>query len=103
MYRLGLLDEVRGLLSMPALLSDTARQAIGYAEAIELIENRCTLAEAMERTAARTRRLAKRQRTWLRTQADVRWIEAGPGRPPDEIAAAVAAHWEAHGPTRVEM
>jgi len=78
MYAQGLMEEVTRLLERDRPLSETARQAIGYAEAIELIEGQATQAEAVERTIIRTRRLAKRQRTWFRHQANVDWLEVAP-------------------------
>jgi tRNA dimethylallyltransferase len=101
MYGQGLLDEVGALLHRKTGLSDTARQAIGYAEAIDLLQGRCSREEAIERTAARTRQLAKRQRTWLRTQATAEWIDVTADSSTEEIAAAVQAHWDKYGPTTV--
>ncbi len=101
MYGQGLLDEVGALLLRETGLSATARQAIGYAEAIDVLQGRCSREEAIERTAARTRQLAKRQRTWLRTQATVEWIDVTAGSSTEGIAAAVQAHWDKHGPTTV--
>jgi len=101
MYGRGLLDEVSALLASEPGLSSTARQAIGYAEAIDLLQGRCLREEAIERTAARTRRLAKRQRTWLRTQATVEWIDVTADSSTEEIAEAVQAHWDKYGPTKV--
>ena len=75
MYRAGLVDEVRKLLAEHGELSPTARHAIGYAEAIDILAGRCSTKAAIERTVLRTRQLAKKQRTWFRHQADVRWIE----------------------------
>ncbi len=97
MYAAGLLDEVTGLLADPRGLSATARQAIGYAEAIAVIEGRSSREEAMVVTAARTRRLAKRQRTWFRHQAQVEWIEVRPGEPLISVADRVRAVWRQHG------
>lgn len=97
MYAAGLLDEVTGLLTDPRGLSPTARQAIGYAEAIAVIEGRSSRDEAMAVTAARTRRLAKRQRTWFRHQAQVEWIEVQPGEPVVSVADRVREVWRKHG------
>jgi tRNA dimethylallyltransferase len=75
----GLLDEVRTLLDEgkgPAL---TARQAIGYAEAIDHLAGRISLDEAAERTAKRTRALARRQLSWFRRDPRIRWFRAGEG------------------------
>lgn len=101
MYGQGLLDEVRRLLDKSAPLSKTARQAIGYAEAIALLKGDGSREEAVERTVARTRQLAKRQRTWLRTQADVMWVDVTADSTVEETAAAVDAIWSEQGPTTV--
>jgi tRNA dimethylallyltransferase len=101
MYRLGLVDEVKALLAGHRVLSPTARQAIGYAEAIDLIEGRCTQEEAISKTVVRTRQLAKKQRTWFRHQADVKWIELGKGMDVQRIAERVMNHWSEYGPTEI--
>ena len=51
-----------------------ANAAAGYAEAIDLIEGRIDRAEAIRRTQLRTRQLAKRQLTWLRSFPGAKWI-----------------------------
>jgi tRNA dimethylallyltransferase len=101
MYRRGLADEVRDLLARFPELSATARQAIGYAEAIEYVSGRCSRAEAEERTIVRTRQLAKRQRTWFRHQADVRWIQIEPAMSLETVAGLVLAQWRALGPADI--
>jgi tRNA dimethylallyltransferase len=100
MYDGGLLDEVRRLLDAGGL-SQTALQAIGYAEAADALAGQCTVAVAQERTIARTRRLAKRQRTWFRRQASVAWIEAGGAEAVAETARRVVEHWTRHGPREI--
>jgi tRNA dimethylallyltransferase len=99
MFRGGLIDEVRGLLAAGSL-SETAREAIGYAEAIDFLGGRCTLEEAISRSATRTCQLAKRQRTWFRHQMPVRWIDAT-GMDTERAAAAVLVEWRANGPTEI--
>jgi tRNA dimethylallyltransferase len=101
MYEGGLVEEVRGLLGGRQALGRTARQAIGYAEAAACLEGRCSLAEAMDRTVCRTRRLAKRQMTWFRHQANVRWITAAATVGAAEVAREVLAAWEELGPVPV--
>ena len=54
----------------------TARQGAGYAEAIDLVQGRIDAAEAVRRTQQRTRQLAKRQLTWLRSFRNATWIAA---------------------------
>lgn len=49
---------------------------LGYAEALDLYDGRCDQEAALTRTAARTRRYAKRQRTWLRKEPIDAWLLA---------------------------
>jgi tRNA dimethylallyltransferase len=67
----GLVEECRGLARGP--LSRTARQAIGYAEVLDHLAGRCTLEQAAERTAVRTRRYAARQLRWFRSDPRIEW------------------------------
>ena len=93
MYESGLEEEVGSLIANHATLSVTARQAIGYAEVMDLIDGRCSREEAIERTTIRTRRLAKRQGTWFRHQADVEWIQVDESMTVEDVAAKVMASW----------
>jgi len=101
MYADGLVAEVEQLLARERPLSDTALQAIGYAEAISLIEGRMTQEQAVERTVIRTRQLAKRQRTWFRNQAQVAWVEVRADSGVEELAERVEDLWREHGATGV--
>lgn len=75
MVRLGLFDEVRMLLRDQSLSPDCpAMQAIGYRQAAEYIEGRCTADDAVERIKQASRRYAKRQLTWLRRDPELEWI-----------------------------
>jgi tRNA dimethylallyltransferase len=75
MYRSGLVDETRALLSR---YERTARpfSAIGYAEAAAVSSGEMDLAAAIAETKRRTRAYAKRQMTWLRSERNVQWVEA---------------------------
>lgn len=97
MFDGGLVEEVRGLLAAGAL-SETAREAIGYAEAMAYLAGACTRQQAVERTAIRTCQLAKRQRTWFRHQMPVHWIDAT-DLDTQQAAAGVMAAWREHGAT----
>src|SRR5688572_30431278 len=57
----GLIDEVRGLIASGHDLGRTARQAVGYREALEHIAGRYDHTEMAARILYRTRRFAKRQ------------------------------------------
>lgn len=101
MYASGLLDEARGLIKLD--LSQTALQAIGYAEAFAVLKNEMTLEEAKEQTVIRTRQLAKRQMTWFRNQLKVEWIDTAEFQTLEKLAEAVSNTWEKHGPTPVQV
>jgi len=57
-------------------LGPSARQAIGYAEALELARGTLDFEQALARIALRTRQFARRQRTWLRRFPEIRWVRA---------------------------
>ena len=74
MLEKGLQDEVRGLLDMGVPPGSTAMQAIGYKEMIDVVLGGCGLSFAADRIKMETRRYAKRQLTWLRRDAGVKWV-----------------------------
>ncbi len=85
----GLVDEVRGLLAEPRPLSQSARQALGYAEIIAHLEGARDLAEAVERIKINTRQFAKAQRTWFRRFRDAQWIDLQPDSKVEAVADEV--------------
>jgi tRNA dimethylallyltransferase len=74
MFAEGLVEETRAADSRPGGIGPTARQAAGYAEALDVLAGRMTTAEAIRLTQQRTRQLAKRQLTWLRSFKSAIWI-----------------------------
>ena len=76
MFAAGLVEETAAALAAPGGIGPTARQAAGYTEAIDLLEGRSDRAEAIRRTQQRTRQLAKRQLTWLRSFRHAIWLAA---------------------------
>ncbi len=77
MWAQGLLDEVRALQREGLERGATARRAIGYAQALAQLAGTMTQPDAIAETQALTRRYARRQVSWFRRYADVRWIDAG--------------------------
>jgi tRNA dimethylallyltransferase len=75
MYRRGLVDETRALLER---YPKSARpfSAIGYREAVAVIDRTMTIDDAMRETRRRTRAYSKRQMTWLRSERNVHWVDA---------------------------
>ena len=77
MVELGLLEEVRALLSSGIARDATALQAIGYKQFLTVEEGRATVAEAVEEVKLRSRQYAKRQLTWLKRNHDIHWVRWG--------------------------
>jgi tRNA dimethylallyltransferase len=84
MWRDGLPDEVARIGGQN--MGVTASRAIGYAQALAQLDGTLTEAEAIEQSAALTRRYARRQVGWFRRYPDVVWLEAGD---PQRVAQAV--------------
>ena len=64
----GLVDEVKNLLASSNISpSNNSMKSIGYREICAFIENKTTLEVAEQQATMATRRLAKRQITWLRS------------------------------------
>lgn len=68
MLHAGLVEEVRGLLARGLKQNPSVAGAIGYRETVEFIEGRLAEAELLPLIVKNTRALAKKQRTWFKTQ-----------------------------------
>jgi tRNA dimethylallyltransferase len=73
MLEAGLLDEVRGLLARGYGPDLRPLQAIGYREAVAVVQGQMSREEAETAIVGATMRFAKRQMTWFRHQAEVAW------------------------------
>lgn len=85
MWREGLLTEVAALRGRGLEQGVTASRAIGYAQALAHVAGELDASEAIAQTQALTRRYARRQVSWFRRYADVRWVA------PDVDAVVLAA------------
>jgi tRNA dimethylallyltransferase len=90
MFAKGLVAETESLLGRGLEQNPTARQALGYRQAIEHLRGRRGLAETKELVKIRTRQFAKRQLTWFRRQMRLEWITLE-GQSPEAAAAMLAA------------
>lgn len=77
MFAAGLLDEVAALAARAPFAPEPGR-AIGYLEARECLAGRIDRAAAAERTVTRTRRLVRKQRTFLASFPEIRWVDVPP-------------------------
>lgn len=74
MFEAGLLEETRALLELGLRHGATARRAIGYAQAIAVIDGALTVEQAVADTAQATRKLASRQIKWFRRDPRISWL-----------------------------
>ncbi len=92
----GLLDEVQGLLERGYRDSLTASQAIGYKELVPVIEQEADLEDAVAAVKRATRRYAKRQMTWFRSDERIPWVDVT-GLAVPEATDAMSALLESEG------
>ena len=67
----GLLDEVKSLISKR---NTNALNTVGYKELFDYLDGRWSLDEAVECIKGNTRRYARKQLTWYKRDADMRWF-----------------------------
>ena len=77
MWRMGLLDEVAALRERGLEQGVTARRAIGYAQALAQLDGELSEPDAIAQAQALTRRYARRQVSWFRRYAGLRWVTPG--------------------------
>lgn len=91
MFAAGLVDEVRALRSRGEPLSKTARQALGYREVLDHLEDRLGMEETVTLVKTHTRQFAKRQGTWFRSLCECRFLPVSGGFEPGPIAEQILA------------
>ena len=92
----GLVEEVRELLAAGVPASANALKAIGYREVVDALARGVAPEEVREEVKRATRRYAKRQRTWFRSEPGVTWLDAG--APPAEVADRIVGLWRRRSP-----
>ena len=91
MFEAGLVEETRGLVDLGLREGRTASRAVGYAQALAVIDGTGTLEDAVADTALRTRRLVRRQESWFGADPRVTWFDPL-GRPWDDLVDRVLEH-----------
>ncbi|MDQ5984640.1 MAG: tRNA dimethylallyltransferase [Syntrophus sp. SKADARSKE-3] len=77
MVEAGLVDEVRRLLQMGYGKDIKPIQSMGYKHIVSHLKGDLSIDEAITLTARDTRRYAKRQETWFRSEPDTVWFLPG--------------------------
>lgn len=67
----GLLEEVKSLIGKR---NTNALNTVGYKELFDYLDGRWSLDEAVERIKGNTRRYARKQLTWYKRDAEMRWF-----------------------------
>jgi tRNA dimethylallyltransferase len=75
MMEAGFLGEVTALLASGLTAADNAMDSLGYRELTAHLDGRMNLAEAVAEIKMHTRQFAKRQMTWFRPDARIRWFD----------------------------
>lgn len=83
MVQAGLLEEVSGLVSRGYGLDLKPLRSVGYRQMGEVLREGKSIAQALEEMKQETRRLAKRQLTWYRSDEEIRWYH--PQKQAEEI------------------
>ena len=92
MVEQGFVDEVRQLRGRSALTAQTpAMRSVGYRQIWAYLDGDCDWQTARDRAVIATRQLAKRQLTWLRSDARARLIEVPRSDALDVVQEAMAA------------
>ncbi len=81
---------MRGLLAAGHRADSAALSSHGYAEAVRHLAGELSLDQAIEITASRTRRYAKRQLTWFQRDPRIVWIAAGERAASDRAVVKMA-------------
>lgn len=76
MFERGLLGETERLLGQGLREGVTASRAIGYAQAMAVLDGQLTTEQAAAETARATRRLARRQQSWFGPDPRICWLDA---------------------------
>ena len=75
MFEMGLVDEVKSLMSRGYNKSMVSMQGIGYKEVIDYLNGEVSLSECMDIIKRDTRHFAKRQLTWFKREKIVTYID----------------------------
>jgi len=73
MFKSGLIEETRGLLSRFGTVK--ALDSLGYRQALAILRGEMSEADAIRAAQQGHRNFAKRQMTWFRRELDVHWID----------------------------
>lgn len=92
----GLIEETKELVERGYGKTITSKQALGYQQVLDYLDNKMSLIDCIDLIKQDTRRFAKRQITWLRADPRVCWIDLS-GKSEDEIEDLAIRHLQYKG------
>jgi tRNA dimethylallyltransferase len=96
MFRRGLVEETRALLSQGLEQNRTAMQAIGYRQAVEHLRGERSLPDTLARVKQKTWQYARRQKTWFTRQfPQLEWMTLAADADPSATVDLMEARWRA--------
>ncbi|AIJ25081.1 tRNA (adenosine(37)-N6)-dimethylallyltransferase MiaA [Amycolatopsis methanolica] len=90
MFAAGLVDEVRSLVERGLREGKTASRALGYQQVLAELDGDGDFAAAAEATKQATRRFVRRQRSWFRRDARIRWFDGADLDVAERVLSVVA-------------
>jgi tRNA dimethylallyltransferase len=90
----GLIDETKSLFSQGYGKTITSKQALGYRQILDYLEEKISLEECISLIKQKTRHFAKRQMTWLRRDPRIFWMDIS-GKDPTEVASEIMDYLKA--------
>ncbi len=99
MFDAGLVEETRALVDLGLREGRTASRAVGYAQALAVLDGTMSTADAVADTALRTRRLVRRQESWFGADPRITWFDplVGPVEALVDRVVEHVTHNGAHG------
>jgi tRNA dimethylallyltransferase len=91
MWAAGLVAETRALVDRGLREGRTASRALGYAQVLRLLDGDLDDATARAQIVSATRRLVRRQESWFRRDARIRWLDYDGVEGLESALAALAA------------
>ena len=91
-FESGLVDEVQGLLAEGLSPTANAFKAIGYREVLSALQHGEDAQSVRDEVKRKTRRYAKRQRTWFRRESDLHWLDGH--AEPQWLVARIVELWQ---------
>jgi tRNA dimethylallyltransferase len=92
MVEKGLVDEVLRLLADQVDSSSNAMTSVGYSEVMQYLNGELHQDEMVELIQRNTRRYAKRQMTWFKSDSRIRWFERKANQSASSVAQGIVEH-----------